>query len=393
MTRLAVESFEVFDTSNAIAHHSTLGFSVVANANIASGRMLIGQIEGEHISQKLIKSGLSTMRTRLAEIEPYHDETIDVFCDNSAPEQLLLSKQEFDKNNPEPQTWRNWLGKQATGNQLISFAHMNVGNIVRLQDDPEVVDGVENQKREYKEKVNAAVVSGWLHPDAAQSIQRIDDIKVYIGDIFDTYCADRGGYYTRGSSYVVIAGEQSNASHTQGTLRNIRRAAKHEFNHAVLGRFEEDRWLNEAVTEHIAQSLKHGQEKQLDPFARKSDDRIYQHERVLLRDLLKNGHTPIPVGMATRAYSGKQSSNEKEAFFDAIEESWQHTLPEGQTIMRALRAFIAEREKENKANGERSVTAQSLAVLDAQAALLNYDKELLHAGMKKRPIFFTSASF
>jgi len=72
--------------------------------------------------------------------------------------------------------------------------------------------------------------------------------------------------------------------------------------------------------------------------------------------------------------------------FDAIEESWQHVMPEEQSIMRALRVYLAQREDKYVSQGERLSSAQRSAVFDAQIALLRRDEELLHAGMQKKPV-------
>jgi len=152
-----------------------------------------------------------------------------------------------------------------------------------------------------------------------------------------------------------------------------------------LGSFE-DRWFDEAVTEHIAQSLDRGEEGILAPFARTTDPYTYLVERDLLNDLLTRGKNTIPVQQVTRAYSQKSSNSEKVELFDAIEESWQHVMPEEQSIMRALRVYLAQREDKYVSQGERLSSAQRSAVFDAQIALLTRDEELLHAGMQKKPV-------
>jgi len=359
----------------AEVHENTSGWAVEQRA----GRLAVAYVHEDIRTDRYRDSlalDLSIARSAIATIHEDHAGAVEEYCDTYMPSFL----QEAKRNNSKTKNWRGWF-RSAPDAQVINALQWNVDATRRQQHNPEVMKAIDAEKLQYQERVGTAVANGWIHADALRSASKLHDINVYIGDFFDTYCRDRSAYHTRGTKEVVISG----AGNVPDIVKHIKSDTKHELNHAVLGSFE-DRWFDEAVTEHIAQSLDRGEEGILAPFARTTDPYTYLVERDLLNDLLTRGKNTIPVQQVTRAYSQKSSNSEKVELFDAIEESWQHVMPEEQSIMRALRVYLAQREDKYVSQGERLSSAQRSAVFDAQIALLRRDEELLHAGMQKKPV-------
>lgn len=373
-------------------HPLTLGKGAVLNARVLAGHSRLKSIEGAHISHALVEDELSTMRDRLADIKDCHDTTIDIYCENSAPESLISSKE----SEHAALSWRNWLGQHATSTQLLSFAYMNVGNTARLQTDPEVTHEVEVQGRLYREGVGRGLKEGWLHPDAARVVRGESEIKTYIGDIFDTYCKnDRLGYYLYGGSSIVIAGERANGNNNQTTLRNIRQYSFHERNHAELGDFRQ-RWIKEAFTEHISEVIKHGKPEILLPKARRPLGRTYENERELGHYVLQNGNLKIPTIQAMQAYS-EQSSEGASQLLDDIDLSWGVNLPSNLTFVDALEHYIDNRTKEIEFAGTRHQAAQSQAVAEVTELVTAHavDRIIVDSRVKQsiKPVIRTSSGW
>lgn len=339
-------------------HHATLGRNAVQNAEDKAFCELtvgLGAIDDEFVSLDL-----GDARKTINKLDSYHNNYIDNYCDKSAPSAIKRAK---DLNYSD-QHWKYYLTWKASDEQLLNFLQWNAHNIKRLQNDPEVLSEVETQKTEFKNSIASATASGWLHEDSLNSVKKTDDIKVYIGDAFDTYFRDCGGYYTPGNNWVVIAGERTNANNSSSTVGQVRTALKHELCHATLGRFKL-RWLNEAITEHIARSLSAGQESIVNPYDRRLDADIYTGEREILDLVLNGGKNKIPVKQATRAYSEQNSNDEKESFEKAINKSWDHVLPEGQSVVATIEAFIINHTYKFKSDGRRFAEAQKEAVAQA----------------------------
>lgn len=336
-------------------HHATLGRNAVQEAERTAFVELI--IEGEQVDGDSLSFELNDARNAIKKLHPDHDKFMDSYCDVSVPAVIKRAK---DASNTDV-SWKHYLTWKASDKQLLNFLQWNAHNIQRLQNDPEVLSEVETQKTEFKNSIASAAASGWLHEDSLNSVKKTDDIKVYIGDAFDTYFRDCGGYYRRGNNWVVVAGERTHANQNYSTIGQLRTVLMHELCHATLGRFKQ-RWLDEAIAEHTSLSLRTGQENIVNPYDRRLDAHIYTGEREILDLVLNGGQEKIPVSQATRAYSEQNSNNEKESFEKAINKSWDHVLPEGQSVVATIEAFIIKHTHKFKADGRRFAEAQKEAV-------------------------------
>ena len=203
------------------------------------------------VRQEIIDAKLADIQSQIAELDPGQAAILDAYCENSS----LFPALSQAKNQTLPDgTWTEWLAA-AEKPHMLSFLHWHVRNIERLGFEPEVIAKVAEEKQGYKTGIRNAVADGWVHPDVLARIDEIDGVKVYAGDVFDTDFQKRIGYYTRGGQYVVIGkGSVPNREQVyEGLQISLGIASKHEFDH-VMGMLGE-RWLDEAVTEHVAHSL------------------------------------------------------------------------------------------------------------------------------------------
>lgn len=201
-----------------------------------------------------------------------------------------------EEPQPDPVDWL--LEDSEAGDlRLINFLKFSVNAYEKLQDDPSRNELVAKEKKEWLGGVEKATDDGWLIIDKAEIESGMDELIVRFGDYFDLAAQDRGGYAYNGKKHIVLG-----KGH-----RDIRHAAKHELNHALLGQFK-DTWLNEATTEHIAQTLD-GRRSVEEVSDEKSDakdafyDGAYRNERDLLAALLDMTGGAVKMADVTRAYS------------------------------------------------------------------------------------------
>lgn len=318
------------------------------------------------IREKLIDEDLEKTRDKIAGLGEKQQGQFNFYCQTSAPNFLKGLKDDFEKDS-EGMGWTSWLSTEASDDQLLNFLQWHTYAIEQLNRESEVTAEMDRERAEYKIAISIGIDEGWLHPDAHAAIDETDEVKMYVSDLFDTRFEDREGYYTHGSK-VIIVGPVS-AIPLTGDFSRITRSfpgtVKHELNHAVLGRFG-SRWLNEAVTEHIAQVMNKGEPEILRPDERTYNkyDPTYANERDLLHSVLNSGREQIPLTMAMRAYSEEGDSGEEmKAFIDAIDRSWAHLAGEGESAYENLNKHINELEKQLREEGFSQISAGRQAAI------------------------------
>ncbi|HET7673684.1 MAG TPA: hypothetical protein VFK11_04200 [Candidatus Saccharimonadales bacterium] len=326
---------------------------------------------------KIVENDLPGTRKSIADIEPDNIDFFDEYCEKTLPPYLRKVKAESAGGN----TWHSWLTEQADDEQLMNFLQWNIYFTEQQQLDAEANHEIESEREEYKEGIRRGIEEGWLHDDALFAIDQVDNIAVVIGDVFDTQLKDRGGYHTRSTKFIVIGGATNlPAPGDYGSLyMNIKRTAKHEFNHAVLGEFGH-RWINEALTEHIASVMKYGQLERVAPNSRRDPfPGAYNEERELLDYLLKQGSREVPVELATRAYSEYPDEDvcyDREKFIDAIDDAWSHLVPEGTSAFIELSFHIESLEEKYVDEGMPPIKAGSRAAKEVLDGLKESPEEL-----------------
>lgn len=317
-----VKAFSVLRAPSTEISNDTLGLSSVQEAAKLAIALMCEDAQVAADARDFLNIDLSYTRSRVASIHEDHDDALEQFCDNSMPPMLVQAM----KDNPKTKTWKDWFATAPTG-QVLNALQWNVHNTHRLQNDPEVKAAITNKKEEYKGALDAAVSSEWLPQKVLQRISRVDTTDVYIGDTFDTYLQDRSGYYERGKPQVVIGGERTNGNYTQSTLRHIKSTLTlpHELTHAAVGKFNE-RWINEAVTEHITASLFLGDEQVIHPAERVVFDPVYKSEREILHYVLTLGKQPVSSQQVINAYVDNLLLQTKaptcQELYAAIDRSW-----------------------------------------------------------------------
>lgn len=327
----------------------------------------------------MVDNDLSAVRRKMAELNIGYSADFGRYCDTSVPQFL----QDVKAQNAPGSTWAEWLGAKADREQLVNFLQWHTNAVEQTNQNPKVAECVAEQKVGYKDGIRRGIDEGWLHPDAESAIERVDEISIFAGDLFDTSFAHRGGYHFFGTKSVVAAVIKNIYKEGEGPVNvilGLKFATKHELNHAVLAQITKKvRWLNEAVTEHIAQVIDYGQPEVINPYARDSKfGTTYGNERLILAKLLEEGEHKIPASLVTRAYS-ESGSNELSAFVEAVDESWAAYTPAGESAYTNLNNFINSLERQFLKEGMSEVEAGQKAT-EITWGLFKKSPQLVFAG-------------
>lgn len=302
------------------------------------------------------KVHLEAARQTLLNLPETGQKYIERYCEKQAPDFFRTVKR---GSGGENLSWTSWLGNAANDEQLLNFLQWHTDRLERQQTNPYTTRLIEKERAKYKAGLRLGIDKGWLHPDAQTALEEVEDIKVYLGDYFDTTMREWGGYHIRGSDRVVIASAHGKKWQRRQLKKEIKRAANHEFNHAVLGELSST-WLDEAATEHIAQVISDGEPTVINPAKRSGSDGAYVEERALLAALANKGRKKIPARLFTRAYSEKTGYSDNEELSLAIEESW--SVPGAEIAASALLDRYVERlETEYEESGVSAMKAPALA--------------------------------
>lgn len=358
-------------------HEDTLGFLAVKSAEDLAlapsySRRIYG---GPRIPYLRREQGIAEAREKINAIHPDHHDAMEVFFETSLPVKLQAAKE----NDVRAETWQQYfvVGER---NVIMKALEWNVANMRRLQNDPEINQAIADKKEDYKARISSAMRQGWLPSGALQSVKMTDNVDTYIGDTFDTYFQDCSGFYVRGETRVVIGGERTNGNHKYGVLRNIESGSTlpHELAHATLGRFAE-RWINEAMTEHITTALLLGEYQVVHPDERTVFDPVYKAEREILHYLLTLGNEQIPLGMAIDAYVDnvnlRAPSEANENFYKRIDESWFKGQSMSKHFVRHIEDYIKQRTEMLMLDGKTREVVAVVKASEEAAELLRERKE------------------
>jgi hypothetical protein len=269
------------------------------------------------------------LRDRLASLSKSRKHKLDMYLLDTAPtflrEQYTESILYDDRNNKPEISWTNWLIERSTDDQLLNLFQWHIDTLGKQQQSEDVQEVIKIERDGYKDAVKRGVKENWLHRDAIRAVDKVDEVKVYVGDTFDTVLEDKGGYCFIGGNFVVIrpANGETEDEREANFVDNVAHAAKHEFNHVALGDLP-DTWLREAATEHIALVMEYGMPDVLHPDSRPINRGTYSSERILLYRLLEYGKIRIPVELVMRAYSDPQGTegNAYKEFVRQLDKSW-----------------------------------------------------------------------
>lgn len=331
------------------------------------------------------------VRTHLKELDEQQKDILDGYLNTAATPFFRNVKEQNDLITNG--TWADWLSDYADDEHFMNFLQWHVDLISQQQTDPKFMERVAELKNDYKAHIARGIQEGWLSEKAESAIDKVDDISVYVGDIFDTLVQGRSGYHIYDSDEIVIqqGGGESPDERRESVIKNADYTTIHELNHAVLGTEHIDtvvtshlmteRWINEALTEHIAEAFIDGSPEVVTPGQRQKYDATYDAERSLLAALLNQGGSVVDASFATRAYSG--NARDRAAFYDALNNSW------GISVLGAVNTHIRNLEEYNAAHMQtprNEITEFRIAEVSVRTALsdlLQQPEVIFGKGYKK----------
>lgn len=301
---------------------------------------------------------LHLVRARLTDMPHYQAERFSALCDEAVPDDLLADK---EADNSED-LWNQWLLRGAGDQQLMNFLKWNVEMIWQQQNDDRFGAMIEAQKAAFKESVKVGITGGWLHPDFEQAAYGVDSLSVFVGDAFNTGSKDYGGFHNTGTNEIVIAGSKSFEDGFGNLYGRIPGVAQHEFFHPFAGL--EDRWSNEAMTEHSAQVSRRGQPHVIHPDYRQHNrGQVYTSERTLLADTTLPITDPLPVYLVSQAYSQIDGDDRLEELIYRFDRRWGVYAPAGESAFAQLNRNINNLESEYRLKGLSRISAGDLAAI------------------------------
>ena len=270
-----------------------------------------------------------------------------------------------------------WLKEASlsTPEQVINFIQWHHYELRKQRTDEKAQAVVDNEKAAYKAALSNAVLDeGWLphHGSVAVAHATLHKVPVHVEDVFETRIKNHGGHFS--GRFVGIA---------QGTAdsrleENIRLFSWHEFTHAVLGRFPTSKWLNEAMTEHLAKALKYGEPEVLQPSLRTLDDGIYGKERELLHALLNVGNKRIAPRIAITAYlDNDEHAFGYERFLELLDEAWGFVPSGPKHFLDIVNSRVVEVQEQLIQQGHANSLAQGFATEYVRLKLLESPNKIL----------------
>jgi hypothetical protein len=211
--------------------------------------------------------------------------------------------------------WWLKLTYEAPHEQVFKVMQWHTDRLREQQQSPEFQRSVAEFKAFYADKVREGVKEGWLHEHALRFVDEIDDVEIFIGDMFETTLKGLYGYHHEEDGRRVIVLEQGKVVDEHGAID--RYIPTHEMTHP-LGGFG-SRWLKEAVDDHITMTMLKGKPDIIDPIQRRHDGGTYEKERILLGIICELGAEKIPASLFTRAFSAQ--GEEKERIFAEIKQA------------------------------------------------------------------------
>lgn len=194
-----------------------------------------------------------------------------------------------DTSNETEGKWLKWLTRTSENpteqaeydSQLLNFLQHHFNRIEKLQKHPAFAEAIQSQRDTYLQSLQQAEADKWIvegsAEDAAHDLE--EHIKHYVTDEFSAMELTAAAYARRGE-HTAYHPYGSTEFSVDSLVQSIHDSAHHEFNHVVLGSLP-GRWLDEAVTEHIAEVFA-VEWREVTTMAPDTPDDTYAAERSLL---------------------------------------------------------------------------------------------------------------
>ena len=183
--------------------------------------------------------------------------------------------------------WSKYL-REVPDEQLDEFLEWQALQTTRANHDPENQAKIAAVNQHYEESIRAAVDAKTMPPMAIDALQRVKDAQVVIGDGYDLDLQGVEAYCLPDSQVIVIPIDFDESS------------LFHENNH-LLGAMSFT-VLDDAVVEHAALSLIHGNFPTVDPDVRKEAPGTYRNKRKLLGAVINQGKYAIQLNDVLEAH-------------------------------------------------------------------------------------------
>ncbi|HSX32983.1 MAG TPA: hypothetical protein VLF91_01455 [Candidatus Saccharimonadales bacterium] len=228
----------------------------------------------------------------------------------------------------------SWLADKqhgASNAQLFTFLRRQYNTVEKMQHDPELTRIVQETKERHMRRVHNWVAQGRLSRHALQTLGRVQDTEVVIGDVWDTYMLNgRIGYMSPLGNRLVISQHIDTPEYKKDLQQNVRETLPHELFH---GQFDHDRLdllpnhFYEFMAEHLTMASSGGHIDIASPLER-TDQGEYESYRLLWSNILK-GRAPQPgrgdnslLRAAILAYSSPLGSEEWTNFHTQLDKEW-----------------------------------------------------------------------
>ena len=341
-------------------------------------RKLQHEASWAHKNKKDLKEELDDVRIAIAE-RTKNDPSFAGLTLKDLPPFLrhVYKKECVDSDGTPTRSVTEWLteASEAGDKRLINFVKYNTDRHEKLQHDPELNEALDRLKKDWLAAVEKGVVEGWLHPNAAFASQRMKLLQVVFADYYDLQAHNREAY-AKPYDYIVVL-----PTHVDG----IDVSGSHELNHALLGHHLY-KWLNEAVTEHIAQVFDGN--RTVDDISSvgilsgtqhpqpEHDDRFYRSERNLLAAIIEGSKGKLTVSDFTRMYSNntyqRPNADELRAFYAKIDDAYQ-----SEAFIMRLNTFLTYTYRSYVQAGMQQLEAWQLANADTAALLVTNPDEIV----------------
>ena len=265
-------------------------------------------------------TSLKLVRSNLTQYEGGKEAMLACYLNSLAPQVIINSFMYHETLQSAVLSWNTWLADRASDDEILHIVQEHEKVLLQHAENEQVALGVTQLSTWFDQEANRIHEKGYLGSEPKNS----QSLTVLFGDIFDTYLRDRGGYYSRPTSEIIIGQGYRGTKNTfvDQARAELPRILMHEYVHGLLGTALEDiasplasRWINEAATEILSRKIRHSSGENT------FEDSIYSHERRLLGIVLKPSRHPTEtyVHMA-KSFSG--TDDDRAAFAQEVDKLW-----------------------------------------------------------------------